>query len=260
MKNAYRIFKRNKGYYYLQNNETGVQKSLATKDPYEAEKLLNVANDERQAPDLNLSLGKTYLTHADPSATKRVWQNVIDELCSHGKESTRVRYQREFRSTAYDLIRQKSLIQTTSDDFRLVMKRGTQSTNRALRILHNCALGNGWIHWQIIMAKQWPDFTTKPKRAVTHEEYQKIPGQKGLIPAELRRDSRKRLLDIRAKQFITHIPIQFFTNVATKIEFDLQQMTSQVQSLIHRVENLEKQVSSKRKKSVKRKNIRRKRG
>ena len=174
MKNAYRLFRRKKEYFYLENKETGSQKSLGTKDPREADKLLNAANDERQGADLNLHLGKTYLAHADPTAAKRVWQNVINEFCSRGKDSSRERYEREFRSKAYDIIREKSLIQTTSDDFRTVMKRGTKSTNRALRTLHNFALGNGWLHWQIIMAKQWPECPKKSKRAITYEEHQKM--------------------------------------------------------------------------------------
>lgn len=110
MKNAYRLFRRNKEYYYLEDNETGNQKSLGTKDPREAKKLLNAANDARQVPALNLSLGKTYLAHADPAAAKRIWQDVIKEFCVHGKESSQQRYEREFRSKAYDIIRDKSVL------------------------------------------------------------------------------------------------------------------------------------------------------
>jgi hypothetical protein len=174
MKNAYRLYRRNTGVFYLENNDSGIQKSLRTKDSCQAEKLLNAANDERQATDLNLSLGKTYLTHADPAALKRVWQMVIDELSSRGKEPTRRRYVREFRSKAYDLIREKPLVQTTSDDLRTVMKRGTKTTNRALRTLHNLALGSGWIHWNIINPRQWPECPETPRRAITQEEHEKI--------------------------------------------------------------------------------------
>jgi hypothetical protein len=77
MKNAFRLFRRNNKFYYLENNSTGVQKSLGTYDLREAEKLLN---DDRQATELNVHLGKTYLAHADPTAAKRTWQNAIDEL------------------------------------------------------------------------------------------------------------------------------------------------------------------------------------
>ena len=104
MKNAYRLFRRNNKYYYLEDNNTGVQRSLGTDDIREAQKLLNAANDNRQAPDLNLHLGKTYLSHADPTAEKRTWQDAINELCSHGKQTTQQRYAREFRSKVYNPI------------------------------------------------------------------------------------------------------------------------------------------------------------
>ena len=174
MKNVYRLFRRNKTNYYLQNNETGEQKSLGTSDPQEAQKLLNAANDARQTPTLNLQLGKVYLTNASPEIGKRTWQTVINELSSHGISSTQERYTREFRSKAYDSIRNKPLIETTSDDFRAVLKRGTKSTNHTLRCLHNLAVGNGWIHCKIMPPRQWPKIVSKSKKGLTQAEHNKI--------------------------------------------------------------------------------------
>jgi len=91
MKNAYRFFKGKSGYFYIQENSTGRQKSLKTTDRREAEKLLNAANEARQSPDLNLHLGKTYLAHANPDAEKRIWQDGMDELRARNKETTRLR-------------------------------------------------------------------------------------------------------------------------------------------------------------------------
>ena len=164
MKNAYRLFRRGSRNYYLQDNGTGIQKSLGTDDIREARKLFNAANDGRQAPDLNLHLGKTYLAHADPTAATRTWQDAINELSSRGKEATQNRYAREFRSKAYALIREKPLIQTSPEDLRVVMKRGTDSTVRALRIVHNFAVGNGWLHWNILTKRQWPLSRPHPPR------------------------------------------------------------------------------------------------
>jgi len=174
MKNAYRIFLRNKTHYYLQNNETGEQKSLGTTDLREANKLLNAANDAHQMPSLNLQLGKVYLTNASPEMGKRTWQSVMDELSTHGKGSTQARYARELRSKVYDSIRKKPLIETTSDELKSVLKRGTKSTNHTLRRLHNLALGNGWIHWNIIAPRQWPKIEWKEKRGTTEVEHNKI--------------------------------------------------------------------------------------
>jgi hypothetical protein len=98
----------------------------------------------------------------------------MDELSTHGKISTQTRYARELRSKAYDSIRNKPLIETTSDDLKSVLKRGTKSTNHTLRRLHNLALGNGWIHWNIIAPRQWPKIDWKPKRGVTQMEHNKI--------------------------------------------------------------------------------------
>jgi len=174
MKNAYRLFRRNRKNYYLENVETGEQKSLGTTNPQEAQRLLNAANDAQQMPALNLQLGKVYLTNASPEIGKRTWQAVMDELSTHGKPSTQTRYARELRSKVYDVIRNKPLIETTSDDLRTVLKRGTKSTNHTLRRLHNLALGNGWIYWNIIAPRQWPKIEWKEKRGTTEAEHEKI--------------------------------------------------------------------------------------
>ena len=158
----------------MQNNETGEQKSLGTTDLREANKLLNAANDAHQMPSLNLQLGKVYLTNASPEMGKRTWQSVMDELSTHGKGSTQARYARELRSKVYDSIRKKPLIETTSDELKSVLKRGTKSTNHTLRRLHNLALGNGWIHWNIIAPRQWPKIEWKEKRGTTEVEHNKI--------------------------------------------------------------------------------------
>jgi hypothetical protein len=63
MKSAYRMFKRkNRPNYYIQNNATREQRCLGTSDKNEAQRLLDAANQARQAPALNMQLGKVY-TH-----------------------------------------------------------------------------------------------------------------------------------------------------------------------------------------------------
>jgi len=56
----------------------------------------------------------------------------------------------------------------------LVLKRRGSATNNYLRRLHNLALGNGWLHWNIIPAKQWEKPAKKEKRGITLEEHTKI--------------------------------------------------------------------------------------
>jgi len=75
MKQAYRLFRRRGGVYYAQNNSTGEQKSLKTKDEQEAARLLDVHNSTKQATALNLELAKAYLRTADPAIAIRTWQS-----------------------------------------------------------------------------------------------------------------------------------------------------------------------------------------
>ncbi len=84
MKNAYRIFRRKKGVFYLQENGSVIQKSLGTKDPYQAEELLRAENEAPGNPRFNLQMGKTHLTHSDPTLGKRTMQDVIEELSARG--------------------------------------------------------------------------------------------------------------------------------------------------------------------------------
>lgn len=160
--------------FYIQNNATREQRCLGTSNPEEAQRLLDAANQARQAPALNMQLGKAYITHADPKMATRTWQEAIDEMSSHGQEVSQARYAREFKSTAYSIIREKPIIETTSEDLKTVLKRGGAQTNNYLRRLHNLALGNGWIQWHIVPPKQWPKSEKKQKRAITVEEHQKI--------------------------------------------------------------------------------------
>lgn len=58
MKKAYRMFKRqNRPNYYIQNNSTREQHCLGTSDREEAQRLLDAANQARQAPALNRASG-----------------------------------------------------------------------------------------------------------------------------------------------------------------------------------------------------------
>ena len=160
--------------YYIENNSTREQRCLHTSDKHEAKRLLDAANQARQTPAMNLQLGKVYIAHADPKMATRTWQEAMLELSSHGKEVSQKRCTRELNSKAFDIIRNKAIIATTSEDLKAVLKRGGAAANNYLRRLHNLALGNGWMQWHIIAPKQWPKPEKKPKRAITVEEHKKI--------------------------------------------------------------------------------------
>jgi len=166
--------RRNRPNYFIEDTETGEQRSLGTADEATAQRLLDAENQARQNPSLNRQLGKVYMTNADPKMATRKWQEAMDELSSHGVEVTQKRCARALQSSAFNIIRNKLIIETTAEDFRAVLKRGGAATNNYLRRLHNLALGNGWIHWNIIPPKQWEKPAKKPKRGITHEEHNKI--------------------------------------------------------------------------------------
>lgn len=186
MKPAYRMFKRkDRPNYYIQNNSTREQYCLGTSDKIEAKRLLDAKNLGNQSAALNLQLGKTFIAHADPKMATRTWQDAISELCTHGKEISQARCARAFKVTAFDTIRNKSMIETNGEDLKAVLKRGGSIANHYLRRLHNLALGNGWIHWHIIPPKQWPKAEKQPKRAITIDEHHKI------IAAEKNNEERR---------------------------------------------------------------------
>jgi integrase len=174
MKKTYRLYRRNGGAYYLHHNTTGKQRSLKTTDEAEALKMLHAENEIHQNASLNLELGKAYLRNADPKLVERTWQDAINELSTHGIETSQKRYARGFAAKEFDIIRHKPIIETTADDLKEVLKKGGNITNNFLRRLHNFALENGWMHWFIISAKKWPQPKKQPKRAITLNEHEAI--------------------------------------------------------------------------------------
>jgi integrase len=180
MKTLFRLYRRgNTGNYYLQNSQTREQRSLGTKNRQEALKLLFAENQAAQAPALNLEIAKAYLTHANPKLSTRTWGDAIAALTSHGKPQSQARTQREFRSKAYDTLRDKPMALTHGEDFLLVLQRGKAATSNYLRRLHNLALTNGWILSPILPANGWGKVQEREKRAITHEEHLRILAAEG---------------------------------------------------------------------------------
>jgi hypothetical protein len=173
-KQRFYLYKR-RGVYYLQDGETGEQKSLHTKDRTEAQQTLNFKLLTLKQPVLNLTLARTLLAASDPKLVERTWTFVMDEFISRGgRDSTKNRRERGIRSKPFDIIRHRKLLETTSDELRAVLKAGGVFTNHFLRCLHNLALGLGWLPWPIIPSKLWPVAACKDKRGITKEEHQQI--------------------------------------------------------------------------------------
>jgi len=173
MKAKYTLFRRGE-VYYIQDSATGKQTSLRTKDETEARSLLNARNDAQRLPALNLHLARAYLTAADPAFAARTWQQVMDQLQSRGKDSSRARYAAVFGSTRYDSLRHKPLLETTADDFFPVFQTGKPSIINFLKRLHNFALHLGWIALPIVAPCLWPEYRPKDRRGITREEQEAI--------------------------------------------------------------------------------------
>ena len=60
------------------------------------------------------------------------------------------------RDKAFDLIRNRKLMETASEHFLQVLNAGTISTNMFLRRLHNFAVGMHWLPWPVLPKLHWP--------------------------------------------------------------------------------------------------------
>jgi integrase len=173
MKKFYRMFRRGNR-YYVEHVETRQQTSLGTSNHAEALRLWSAKNEAIQAPVLNLALARTYLSAHDQRMIERTWADVIVEIVSRAKPKSRARYERAMRDQAFDLIRDRKLIETTAQDFLTVLRAGKKSTNHFLRRLHNLALGLGWLPTMVLAAKLWPKVMATERRGITREEHERV--------------------------------------------------------------------------------------
>jgi len=173
-KQRYYLFRRGRVFYF-QDAETGEQKSLHTQDAKSAEALFQAKIKAFEQPLLNLALAKVHLAAIDPQLSARRWSDLMQEVVARcAKESTQKRYRRAVRSKPFNLIRERKIVETRAEDLRAVMAAGGVFTNEFLKCLHNLAQGLGWLPWPIIPSKMWPQVKSKPKRAITEEEHNRI--------------------------------------------------------------------------------------
>src|SRR5208283_2823102 len=174
MKLRYRLFLRRKSVYYPFDDTTKTFTSLKTKDKSEANRLLMAINEAGKQPAMNLSLARVYLRHSDPLVTTRTWRNVLDEIIGLKTGPTQTRWKSAARDKAFDLMRDRVLIETQAEHLLAVLRSGTVSTNAFLRKVHSFAVDMNWLPATVIPRRQWPAIHYKEKRAVTLEEHQKI--------------------------------------------------------------------------------------
>jgi len=170
MRQKYRMFRRGL-VYWVQDNFTGKQESLGTKDRIEGKRLLNARNEASRQPIINLQIARAYLLVGDPDSAKRTWQFVMDEIVKLKYHETLRRWQTAVKDKALDSLRDLPLLETRSEHFLRAMEKGKVSTNIYLRRIHNFALGMNWLPVPVIPKRIWPGFSFKDKRAITREEH-----------------------------------------------------------------------------------------
>lgn len=173
MKNRFTIFRRGTVWYY-EDRKTGQQKSLNTRDPEEARKLVQAKNDAVNLPLMNINMAKAYLNAIDPKITTRTWADVMERFCCRSNPASKMRNERVVRTRPMQFLRDKKLIETTADDILTSINMGSTSTIIFLQTLHNDALGMGWIPQAILPRKLWPRTRKKERRAITLEQHKMI--------------------------------------------------------------------------------------
>ena len=173
MKSRFILFRR-AGVFYCEDTTTRKQSSLRTKDEAEALTLLHSKNEAHRQPVLNLHIARAYLTASDPAFAQRTWANVMEQMQTHGKDSTRTRCARAMNSKAFDRLRRTKLMETTAADLLAILNGGKVSVAHYLKRLHNLALSLGWLSVPVLAPRLWPKPVFKSKRGITLAEHQRI--------------------------------------------------------------------------------------
>jgi hypothetical protein len=121
------LFRRN-GVFYSEDTLNGQQTSLRTKDEGEALTLLHAKNEAHRQPAINLQIAKSYLAATDEKLIKRTWREVMEEFINFQKQKNEVsncaRSERAVADPAFNLIRDKPLIETRAEHFLQVLNSG----------------------------------------------------------------------------------------------------------------------------------------
>jgi integrase len=171
MKNRYHVFQRGWGTYYCEDLVTKKQTTLRTRDKDEAFRLVAAKNENDEAPAFSLHLARVYWKAGDPTAAKRTWQHVMDEIPKLKQDQTKHRWLTAIKDKAFDSIRNLVVLETQAEHFLKVLEQGSVSTNIYLRRIHNFALDMNWLPWPVLPKKRWPAIKFKDKRAITLTEH-----------------------------------------------------------------------------------------
>lgn len=176
MSERYRILQRGDrgGKYYCVDTVTGSRCSLRTRDRKEAERLVQHKNEALKNPVINRKIGMAYLSAADPKLTTRTWGDVMHDIVQDKTGPNRDRWDTAMKNPALQFLKSKIVVTTLPEDFLMVLRAGTVSTNVYLRRLQNHCLDMGWLPVPVLPRKKFPKIKHKVRRGITPEEHQRI--------------------------------------------------------------------------------------
>lgn len=160
--------------FWAQDNETGKQETLSTRERAVAERLLHAKNEAHLQPVINMQIARAYLMVGDPQSAKRTWQDVMGEIVKLKHGETQRRWRVAAKDQAFASIQKLPLLETRAEHLLRVMEKGGVATNVYLRRIHNFALGMNWLPVAVIPVRQWPSVRYKEKRAITLQEHRAI--------------------------------------------------------------------------------------
>jgi len=172
----FRLFRRINGTYYAQENDTGRQTSLCTKDRGEAIGLLAAKNQATAQPILNVAMAKVYLSAKSPELLTRTWGELIQLVANGYSGPTAIRWRKFEISAPMRMLANLPIYLTEATHLLAVLdhKKAGVSTNVWLRILHNRALDLGWLMAPVMPKRAWPKVQYGIRRAITAKEHEKI--------------------------------------------------------------------------------------
>jgi integrase len=177
----FRLYRRN-GTYYIQENDTGRQTSLLTKDRTEAAGIVAAKNQAAAQPILNVAMAKVYLSAKSPELLTRTWGELIELMMKGYVGPTAVRWGKFRRSAPMRMLENLPIYLTESTHLLAVLehRKAGVSTNVWLRILHNRAIDLGWLLAPVMPKRAWPKVKYGERRGTTAEEHKKILGSERL--------------------------------------------------------------------------------
>jgi integrase len=174
MKRYRLVYRGSRNMFYYFDTHVNKRESLGTSDKAEAQRLINAKNEAVLHVGMNLQIAQVYLQHSDPSMATRTWQQVFETIIAKKHGTTQARWACASRDKAFDLIRNRTLVETTSEHFLAVLNAGTVATNLYLRRTHCFAIGMHWLPWPILPKLHWPPLVYKQKRGITLAEHEKL--------------------------------------------------------------------------------------